>query len=101
MLVQEKHIQEVKIRDVSVDIPVTWEMLCEYAPELMNIRDSAKDYLSGPQNPSFWLNYENLKRRMASCVGMYAHHSHQNMPEYMRSSAAYDLAHNEIFGRWV
>lgn len=78
--------------------PITWEMLCEISPELEIIKDDAKRLLTNPKDYYFWQRYEGLKRRMSSCVGMYAH---PGLAEWIRSASAYDLAHKTIFGRYV
>lgn len=94
-----QYIRVVNIPNISVEHPATWEQLCDVSPELTNIRDDAKLILGGkPQDRWFWQHYESLKRRLKSCVGMYAH---PGLPDYCLTTDAYDLAYREIFGRVV
>lgn len=90
-------IQQVTFRTVPEDktTNVNWDMLVEQSPELETIRLDAAQMLTGRQDNAFWNRYEGLKRRLRSNVGWFAH---PDLPAFVHSPQAYDLAFQTIFG---
>lgn len=93
-------IETIAEADITPIRGLTFAQLCAVSPELEIIKQDASRILSAlmPRDEYFWQHYESLKRRMKSCVGWNAR---QGLPNFVRSSAAYDLAFKEIFGRYV
>lgn len=95
-----QHIQLIGFRTVPEDktTKVNWDMLVEQSPELETIRLDAARSLTGKRDNAFWNRYEGLKRRLRSNVGWYAH---PDLPGFVHSPQAYDLAFQTIFGGLV
>lgn len=72
---------------------ITFEDLVRESPELENIKRDA----IGIWNSNFrWEKYEKLKGRMNRLVG-WSKLVPKNMPDFMYTSDAHDIAWNEIF----
>jgi hypothetical protein len=70
---------------------MTFQELTQHCPELNEIKAQAAGWR---QRPDRWEVYEKLKARVKRCVG---HQSPKNLPDFMRTTEAYDIAHKEIF----